>query len=137
MCSLPEVVTILATGKSDGPARKRRLSPKSFVEAVFAALDDVAALRQSAQFIADNIGELSESAAGINRHAEKIAEEIATLTEAASGIDESAEKIATGANAIAEALPKIQRMAEVVDPLETTVSRLGWMLDRIPGGKRG
>lgn len=126
----------MSTETPEGPVKKRRLSPKSFIEAVFATMDDVAALRQSAQFIADNIGELSESAAGINRHAETIAEQIATLTEAASGIDQSAEKIATGANSIAEALPRIQRLAEMVDPLETTVSRLGWVLDRIPGGKR-
>lgn len=66
-----------------------------------------------------------------------IAKEITTLTEAAAGIDSSAEKIAEGAHAIAATLPpRIQRLAEVVDPLESTVARLGWVVDRIPGGKR-
>jgi methyl-accepting chemotaxis protein len=99
-------------------------------------LEDIAELRQSAQFIAENIAALSESAAGINRHAEMIAKEITTLTEAAAGIDASAEKIAEGAHSIAATLPRIQRLAEVVDPLESTVARLGWVVDRIPGGKR-
>jgi methyl-accepting chemotaxis protein len=121
---------------TDRPAGKRTYSPKALIEAAFAALDDVAELRRSAQFIADNIAELSESAAGINRNAETIANEITTLTAAAAGIDSSAEKIAAGANSIAETLPRIQRLAEVVDPLESTVARLGWVVDRIPGGKR-
>ena len=120
----------------DRPADKRKYSPKALIEAAFAALDDIAELRRSAQFIADNIAELSESAAGINRSAEKIANEITTLTEAAAGIDASAEKIAFGANSIADTLPSLQRLAEVVEPLESTVSRLGWVVDRIPGGRR-
>lgn len=124
------------TPNPDGSPGKRKYSPKALIEAAFAALDDIAELRRSAQFIADNIAELSESAAGINRHAEKIASEITTLTEAAAGIDTSAEKIAAGANSIAETLPRIQRLAEVVDPLESTVARLGWVVDRFPGGKR-
>src|SRR5262249_53487790 len=123
--------TVMATR----PERIR--SPKALITAVMATLDDITELRRSAQFIADHIAELSKSAEGINTHAERIANEITTLAEAASGIDDSAEKIAEGANSIAEALPKIQRLAEVVDPLESTVARLGWVVDRIPGSKRG
>ena len=74
--------------------------------------------------------------AGIDRHAELIASQITTLTEAAAGIDTSAEKIAHGANSIAATLPSLQRLAEVVEPLDNTVARLGWFVDRIPGGKR-
>ncbi len=66
-----------------------------------------------------------------------IAKEITTLTEAAAGIDSSAEKIAEGGPCdCRDAAPRIQRLAEVVDPLESTVARLGWVVDRIPGGKR-
>lgn len=115
---------------------RSRYAPKALIDAALAALDDIAELRRSAQFIAENIAGLGESAAGINKHAEMIANEIATLSTAASGIDDSAEKIAAGANSIAEALPKIQRLAEVVDPLESTVARLGWVVDRFPGGRR-
>ena len=122
----------MARGNGDH-AGKRRHTPKALIEAAFAALDDIAELRKSAQFIAQNIAELSQSAAGINEHAEKIAAEITTLTEAAAGIDSSAEKIAAAADSIAGALPGIQRLADVVDPLETTVARLGWVADRIPG----
>lgn len=121
---------------ADPAAERRKYSPKALIDRAFDALDDVAELRRSAQFIAQNIAELSDSAAGINRHAEKIASEITTLTQAAAGIDDSAERIAAGANAIAETLPRIQRLAEIVDPLESTVARLGWVVDRIPGGKR-
>ena len=40
------------------------------------------------------------------------------------------------ANSIAELLPRIQRLAEVVDPLESTVARLDWIVNRFPGAKR-
>jgi methyl-accepting chemotaxis protein len=100
------------------------------------ALDDVVELRRSIQFIADNIAELTESAAGINRNAGEIAGEITTLTQAAQGIDTHAERLAGDAASIARALPTVQRIAEIVDPLENTVVRLGRVVDRIPGGKR-
>ncbi|AFM20414.1 hypothetical protein Mycch_5794 (plasmid) [Mycolicibacterium chubuense NBB4] len=92
-------------------------------------VDDVHKLRRSIQFIAENIGELTESAAGLNRNAGEIAAEIATLTEAAQGIDNSA-------GSLAQALPAVQRLTEIVDPLDNTVARLGRFVDRIPGGKR-
>jgi methyl-accepting chemotaxis protein len=100
------------------------------------ALDDVVELRRSIQFIADNIAELTESAAGINRNAGEIAGEITTLTQAAQGIDTHAERLAADAASIARALPTVQRIAEIVDPLENTVVRLGRVVDRIPGGRR-
>lgn len=100
------------------------------------ALNDVVELRRSIQFIADNIADLTESAAGINRNAGEIAAEITTLTQAAQGIDTHAERLAADAATIARALPTVQRIAEIVDPLENTVVRLGRVVDRIPGGKR-
>lgn len=92
-------------------------------------VDDVHELRRSIQFIAENIAELTESAAGINRNAGDIAAEITTLTEAAQGIDNSA-------GSLAQALPAVQRLTEIVDPLDNTVARLGRFVDRIPGGRR-
>jgi methyl-accepting chemotaxis protein len=127
---------VAQANKHEQSPRKRRRGPKTLIQAVFALMDDVAELRKSAQFIADNIAKLSVSAAGIDRHAELIASQITSLTEAAAGIDTSAEKIAFGANSIAATLPSLQRLAEVVEPLDTTVARLGWFVDRIPGGKR-
>lgn len=121
---------------AEASSGKRKRGPRTLVQAVFALMDDVAELRKSAQFIADNIAALSESAAGIDRHAELIASQITSLTEAAAGIDTSAEKIAYGANSIAATLPSLKRLAEVVEPLDTTVARLGWLVDRLPGGKR-
>ena len=117
------------------PSKPRR-GPRTLVRAVFELMDDVAELRKSSQFIADNIAALSKSAAGIDRHAELIASQIPSLTEAAAGIESSAEKIAFGANSIAATLPSPQRLAEVIEPLDNTVARLGWFVDRIPGGKR-
>ena len=38
--------------------------------------------------------------------------------------------------AIAATLPSLKRLAEVVEPLDTTVARLGWLVDRLPGVKR-
>lgn len=118
-----------ATGRRVGSLIK-------LIDRADAALDDVVELRRSIQFIADNIAELTESAAGINRNAGEIAAEIVTLTHAAQGIDTHAERLATDAASIARALPTVQRIAEIVDPLENTVVRLGRVVDRIPGGKR-
>lgn len=82
-----------------------------------AALDDVAALRRSAQFIADNLAELSKSAAGIDTNAERLGVEI---------------------EAVAKIVPTLQRLTEIVDPLDGTVLRLGRLVDRLPrgGGRR-
>ena len=115
---------------------RRVASLIKLVDRADAALDDVVELRRSIQFIADNIADLTESAAGINRNAGEIAAEITTLTQAAQGIDIHAERLAADAAAIARALPTVQRIAEIVDPLENTVVRLGRVVDRIPGGKR-
>jgi prefoldin subunit 5 len=115
---------------------RRVASLIKLIDRADAALDDVVELRRSIQFIADNIAELTESAAGINRNAGEIAAEIVTLSQAAQGIDTHAERLATEAASIARALPTVQRIAEIVDPLENTVVRLGRVVDRIPGGKR-
>jgi methyl-accepting chemotaxis protein len=115
---------------------RRVTSLIKLIDRADAALDDVVELRRSIQFIADNIAELTESAAGINRNAGGIANEITTLTQAAQGIDTHAERLATDAASIARTLPTIQRIAEIVDPLENTVIRLGRVVDRFPGGKR-
>lgn len=115
---------------------RTRRSPRALIALAIQALEDISELRRSAQFIAENIAALSESAAGINRHAETIATQITGLSESAHGIDVHAEKIAAEAGLISQRLPTIQRLAEVIDPLESTVARLGWIADRIPGGKR-
>jgi methyl-accepting chemotaxis protein len=115
---------------------RRVASLIKLIDRADAALNDVVELRRSIQFIADNIAELTESAAGINRNAGEIAAEITTLTKAAQGIDTHAERLATDAATIARALPTVQRIAEIVDPLENTVVRLGRVVDRLPGGKR-
>jgi methyl-accepting chemotaxis protein len=118
-----------ATGRRVGALIK-------LIDRADSALNDVVELRRSIQFIADNIAELTESAAGINRNAGEIAAEIVTLTQAAQGIDTHAERLSADAASIARALPTVQRIAEIVDPLENTVVRLGRVVDRIPGGKR-
>jgi hypothetical protein len=115
---------------------RRVASLIKLIDRADAALNDVVELRKSIQFIADNIAELTESAAGINRNAGEIAAEITTLTKAAQGIDVHAERLAGDAASIARTLPTVQRIAEIVDPLENTVVRLGRVVDRIPGGKR-
>jgi methyl-accepting chemotaxis protein len=115
---------------------RRVVSLIKLIDRADAALDDVVELRRSIQFIADNIAELTESAAGINRNAGEIAAEIVTLTQAAQGIDTHAERLSDDAASIARTLPTIQRIAEIVDPLENTVVRLGRVVDRIPGGRR-
>lgn len=125
----------LARQAAEATAR-RVASLIKLIDRADAALDDVVELRRSIQFIADNIAELTESAAGINRNAGEIAAEIVTLSQAAQGIDTHAERLASEAASIARALPTVQRIAEIVDPLENTVVRLGRVVDRIPGGKR-
>lgn len=80
-----------------------------------AALDDIAALRRSAQFIADNLADLSKSAAGIDTNAERLGVEI---------------------EAVAKIVPTLQRLTEIVDPLDGTVLRLGRLVDRLPRGGR-
>ena len=109
-----------ANKHEQSPGKPRR-GPRTLIQAVFALMEDVAELRKSAQFIAENIAELSVSAAGIDRHAELIASQITSLTEAAAGIDTSAEKIAFGANSIAATLPRV-RSAWVLSSLRSQVS---------------
>jgi hypothetical protein len=103
------------------------------IERADAALDDVAELRRSAQFIASNLADLSASAAGINHNSAMIAREIAGLTRAAQGIDTHSELLSGQIETIAQILPTVQRLTEIVDPLDNTVARLGWVVDRIPG----
>lgn len=130
-------VTALTWSRQAVGATGRRIgSLIKLVDRADSALDDVVELRRAIQFIADNIADLTESAAGINRHAGEIAAEITTLTQAAQGIDTHAERLAADAATIARALPTVQRIAEIVDPLENTVVRLGRVVDRLPGGKR-
>lgn len=130
-------VAALAWTRQVAEATGRRVAAViKLIDRADSALDDVVELRRSIQFIADNIAELTESAAGINRNAGEIAAEITTLTEAAQGIDTHAERLAADAATIARALPTVQRIAEIVDPLENTVVRLGRVVDRLPGGKR-
>src|ERR1700692_1131633 len=59
---------------------RRVASLIKLIDRADAALDDLVELRRSIQFIADNIAELTESAAGINRNAGEIAAEIVTLS---------------------------------------------------------
>lgn len=99
------------------------------IDRLGSTLDDISELRKSAQFIADNIARLGESAAGIDKSAHDIAREIEGLSKSAAGIDSSA-------GLLANAMPVIQRLAEIVDPLESTVTRLGRFVDRMPGGRR-
>lgn len=130
-------VAALAWTRQAVEATGRRVAALiKLIDRADSALDDVVELRRSIQFIADNIAELTESAAGINHNAGQIAAEITTLTQAAQGIDTHAERLAADAATIARALPTVQRIAEIVDPLENTVVRLGRVVDRLPGGKR-
>ncbi|MFH5227491.1 hypothetical protein [Antrihabitans spumae] len=99
------------------------------IDRLGSTLDDISELRKSAQFIADNIAQLGESAAGIDKSAHDIARDIEGLSKSAAGIDSSA-------GLLANAMPVIQRLAEIVDPLESTVTRLGRFVDRMPGGRR-
>jgi methyl-accepting chemotaxis protein len=115
---------------------RRVLALVSLIDRAGASLDDIAELRRSAHIIADSLSELNESAAGIDRNSGKIAEEIAGLSSAAHGIDVQSAKLATGIDALVAILPTLQRLTEIVDPLDSTVVRLGRFVDRLPGGGR-
>lgn len=114
----------------------RAMALAALVDRAGSTLDDIAELRRAAEIIASSLSELGSSAAGINRNAEKIADEIADLSTAAQGIDDHAEKLATGIDELMAILPTLKRLTEIVDPLDTTVVRLGRFVDRLPGGGR-
>jgi signal transduction histidine kinase len=124
------------TAQSAQVTVRRAVALARLIDRAESALNDIAQLRRSAQFIGDNLAELSSSAAGIDRHAAEIAHEIAALTAAAQGIDTHAERLASEAGSIARMLPTVQRLTEIVVPLDNTVARLGRFVDRLPGGRR-
>jgi methyl-accepting chemotaxis protein len=125
--------------RAAGSARrtKNRISAIArLLDRADSALDDLEQLRACAHEIAQNLADLTESAAGIDRNAAEIAREITGLTSAAQGIDTHAERLASEAQSIAGMLPTVQRLTDIVDPLDSTVSRLGRLVDLIPGGRR-
>lgn len=115
---------------------RRAVTLAALIDRAGAALDDIAALRQSAEVIADSLSDLSASAAGIDRNAGEIAKEISGLSNSAQGIDTHAKKLAVGIDSLVEILPTLQRLTEIVDPLDNTVVRLGRFVDRLPGGRK-
>jgi hypothetical protein len=114
----------------------RLLALVRLLDRAHAAIDDIAGLRQSAQFIAENLAELSKSAAGIDANSAEIAREITGLTAAAQGIDLHAGRLGVEIEAVAKIVPTLQRLTEIVDPLDGTVIRLGRLVDRLPRGGR-
>jgi hypothetical protein len=114
----------------------RLMAVVRLLDRAHAAIDDIAGLRLSAQFIADNLAELSKSAAGIDANSAEIAREITGLTTAARGIDLHAERLGVEIEAVAKIVPTLQRLTEIVDPLDGTVIRLGRLVDRLPRGGR-
>jgi hypothetical protein len=112
------------------------LSLVRLLDRAHAAIDDIAGLRRSAQFIAENLADLSKSAAGIDANSAEIAREITGLTTAARGIDENAGRLGVEIEAVAKIVPTLQRLTEIVDPLDGTVIRLGRLVDRLPRGGR-
>jgi hypothetical protein len=114
----------------------RLMAVVRLLDRAHAAIDDIAGLRRSAQFIADNLAELSKSAAGIDANSAEIAREITGLTTAARGIDLHAERLGVEIEAVAKIVPTLQRLTEIVDPLDGTVIRLGRLVDRLPRGGR-
>lgn len=128
--------TLAWTAASVQQAARRAVAMANLIDKVGATLDDIAQLRKAAEVIADNLADLSASAAGIDRSAGEIAKEIAGLSTAAQGIDTHAEKLAVGIDALVEILPTLQRLTEIVDPLDNTVVRLGRFVDRLPGGRK-
>jgi uncharacterized phage infection (PIP) family protein YhgE len=115
---------------------RRVLALMRLIDRAGSALDDIAELRQSAQYIAGNLADLTKSAAGIDRNSAEIAREITGLTTAAQGIDTHAEDLTAEITTISQIIPTLQQLADIVGPLDNTVARLGRFVDRLPGGRR-
>ena len=127
---------VVWTAQSAQLTVRRAIGLARLIDRADRALDDIAALRRSAQYIADYLADLNKSAKGIDRNAAEIAREITGLTKAAQGIDTQAERLTDEIQSVAQILPTLQRLTEIVDPLDNTVARLGRFVDRLPGGRR-
>jgi hypothetical protein len=101
-------------------------------------------LEARAEEIQEQLGVAIDVAVAIERRGEEV---IATVTKIDARVDdviaqaalisERAQLVATTGAEVAAALPLLQRALELTEPLEGAVERLGRVVDRLPGGRRG
>jgi methyl-accepting chemotaxis protein len=117
----------------------------------------LASLQDRADSIEEMLGEAIEVAREIEARgreaivaAERIDERFQAILALADHLDERAGEVLAEAEVIrlvaadvalrggqvAEAIPLLQRAVEIAEPLESTVERLGRLVDRLPGGLR-
>ena len=68
--------------------------------------------------------------------ADRVDERAAEIMSEARVIQLTAAEVAVRGGQVADALPLLQRALEIAEPLESTVERLGRLVDRLPGGAR-
>ena len=69
--------------------------------------------------------------------ADRVDERASEIMAEAKIIQLTASEVALRGAQVADALPLLQRALEIAEPLESTVERLGRLVDRLPGGVRG
>lgn len=82
-------------------------------------------------------GRIDARAEAILALADRVDDRAAEIMAEAKVIQLTAAEVAVRGGQVAEALPLLQRALEIAEPLESTVERLGRLVDRLPGGMRG
>lgn len=82
-------------------------------------------------------GRIDTRAQAILDLADRVDDRAAEIMAEAKVIQLTAAEVAVRGGQVADALPLLQRALEIAEPLESTVERLGRLIDRLPGGVRG
>lgn len=82
-------------------------------------------------------GRIDTRAEAILDLADRVDDRAAEIMAEAKVIQLTAAEVAVRGGQVADAIPLLQRALEIAEPLESTVERLGRLVDRLPGGFRG